>query len=72
MPGSAFLGGAGAIGPKATAKEDILMTARNEEAQASLTPKQKSKIAKIEGGMSCTRMKFLSHCSTISSNSETR
>jgi hypothetical protein len=58
MPGSTFLGGAGAIGPKATAEEDTAMTARNQEAQVSLTPKQKSKIAKTEGKMSCTQTKF--------------
>jgi hypothetical protein len=58
IPGSAFLGGAGATGPKATAQEDTAMTARNQEAQACLTPKQKSKIAKTEGGMSCTQKKF--------------
>ena len=58
IPGSAFLGGAGATGPKAIAEEDMAMTARNQEAQASLTPKQKSRIAKTEGGMSCIQMKF--------------
>lgn len=50
IPGSAFLGGAGATGPKSIAEEDTVMIARNQEAQASLSPGQKSRIAKIEGG----------------------
>lgn len=48
VPGSAFEGGAGATGPKATAEEDLAMTARSQEAQANLSRKQKSKIEKIE------------------------
>jgi len=58
IPESAFLGGAGATGPKSIAEEDTAMIARNKEAHASLTPRQKSKIAKTEGGLSCTELQF--------------
>ena len=58
VPGSAFEGGAGATGPKATAEEDLAMTARNQEAQANLSEKQRSKIEKIEGDLNCTQVKF--------------
>ena len=58
IPESAFLGGAGATGPKAIAEEDTAMIARNQEAHANLTSRQKSRIAKTEGGLSCTELKF--------------
>jgi hypothetical protein len=58
IPGSAFLGGAGATGPKSIAEEDAGMMARNQEAHASLTSRQRSRIAKTEGGLNCCELKF--------------
>ncbi|KAF9522066.1 hypothetical protein CPB83DRAFT_150876 [Crepidotus variabilis] len=48
IPGSAFVNGAGATGPFALAAEDETLAARGAEANAHLTGKQKSKIAKVE------------------------
>ncbi|KAF8959498.1 hypothetical protein BDZ97DRAFT_1667013 [Flammula alnicola] len=48
MPTSAFVGGAGTTGPMAFAEQDEMMASRGEEAQASLTPKQRSRVDKVE------------------------
>ncbi|KAF4613868.1 hypothetical protein D9613_007613 [Agrocybe pediades] len=48
IPGSAFVNGAGTTGPFSTAEEDEALLMRAQEANASLTPKQRSKIAKTE------------------------
>jgi len=49
IPGSAFVNGAGTTGPFSTAEENEELLNRRLEANASLTPKQRSKIAKNEG-----------------------
>ena len=60
IPGSAFVNGAGATGPFATAEEDEAIAARTQEAQANLTPKQRVKVAKIAGGLNGIHAMFLS------------
>lgn len=50
IAGSAFVNGAGTTGPYATAESGDDVVARTKEANVMLTPKQKSKIAKNEGG----------------------
>ena len=47
-PGSTFSNGAGTTGPNATAEQNINLHFRAASAEVSLTPKQKSKIAKSE------------------------